>query len=91
MTICTHCTFTYFAFEGYLIRYPCLGWTQDKNFLYLSCLGFVLGQPVLSWVLSWVRFFEKFLSCLGLVLCLVIWSRNSNCTIPRINYGPLNS
>ena len=54
--------------------------TQDKNFLYLSCLGFVLGQPVLSWVLSWVRFFEKFLSCLGLVLGLVIWSRNSICT-----------
>ena len=67
MTICTHCTFTYFAFEGYLVRYPCLGWTQDKtqdkNFLYLSCLGFVLGQLVLSWVLSCIESDFFVLSC----------------------------
>ena len=56
-----------------------VSWVRPKTqVLYLSCLGFVLGQIVLSWVLSWVRFSIKILSCLGLVMCLVFWVRNTN-------------
>ena len=41
-----------------------VSWVRPKTqVLYLSCLGFVLGQIVLSWVLSWVTTNFFVLSC----------------------------